>query len=192
MKKIILASQSPRRKELLEQIRVDFEVQPSDYEEDLSQDLSPEKLVKELSLGKAKDIASKNENAIVIGVDEIIAFEGKVLGKPHTKEKNFEMLKMLSGKFHEVMTAYTIIETDTQKTVTNISITKVKFKELSDEMIQRYIEEDNPIDRAAGYAIQEGKGPLLVEKIDGDYFTIPGLPLTILADDLREFGINVL
>lgn len=189
MKTIILASSSLRRKQLLEKLGIAFSVEPSNYKEDLTINLSPIELAKKMALGKTLDVAKKHTNAIIIGADTLIAFSGKVFGKPHTKERAHEMLTALNGKEHSVITAYTVIDADTGKTVTKAIESKVFFKKVTDEEILQYIETGEPLERAAAYAIQE-KGAFLVEKFEGDYDTIVGLPIAELANTLKEFGVH--
>src|SRR3989344_5942048 len=190
MKNIVLASSSPRRKEILEKTGLSFIVDPSNFEENLDQDLEPKELVKELSLGKAKDVTKRHKNAIVIAADSVVLLNGKVLGKPHTKEKAESMLSELSGSIHSAITGFTIIDTDTGKTVSEAVETKIYFKKLTKEEIENYVETGEPLDKAGAYAIQ-GKGGMFVEKIEGDYYNIVGLPLANLVEKLKEFGVTV-
>ena len=189
MKQVILASTSPRRKEILSKTKLAFTTEESDYEEDMSLDLPPEELAKTLSSGKAEAVAKRHDDAIIIGADTFIAFEGKVLGKPNTPEKAKEMLESLSGKSHSVFTGFTIIDCANQKKVSKAIETKVYFKNLSDKEIQDYVDSGEPINRSGAYAIQE-LGALLVEKIEGDFFNVMGLPLSALSDTLLEFDVN--
>lgn len=191
MQKVILASGSPRRKELLEKLGIEFIVEPSGYEEDMGMSMSPKDLAKQLSSGKAKDIAQNYTDALVIGADTLIAFSGKVLGKPHTEDKAIETLKELSGREHSVITGYTIIDTKTGKVVSDAIETKVYFRNLTEEEIKAYVATGEPLDKAGSYAIQ-GKGVLFVDKIEGDYNNVIGLPLTQIALALKDFGVKVL
>ena len=124
MKKIILASQSPRRKDLLKQIGLEFEIDPSNYEEDMTLKMEPNKLAEFLSLGKAKDVAQRHNDSIIISADTIVAIDGEVFGKPKTPERAKYMLQKFSGKAHSVITGFTIIDTQTNKKVTNKQIDK--------------------------------------------------------------------
>jgi septum formation protein len=188
MKKIILASTSPRRRELLEKTGIVFEIVPSSYEEDVSLNMSPAELVIFLSKGKAEDVSNKNPGAVIIGADTIIAFDNKVLGKPHTKENAKETLSMLGGKKHSVVTGFTIIEKSANKSVSKAVETKVYFKNLTDKEIEDYINTGEPLDKAGAYAIQ-GIGKKLIEKIEGDYSNVMGLPVLNVLETLKEFGI---
>ena len=186
MKKIILASTSPRRKELLSKIVSEFETVSSDYEEDMTLPMSPDELVKFLSKGKAESVAKKYENSLVIGGDTFIAFQDKILGKPYTPEKAREMLKMLSGNTHSVWTGVTVMDSDTQKFISKAIESKITFKELTDEEIENYIKTGEPLLRAGAYAIQT-VGETFAQNIEGDYDAIVGLPTKELAEILENF-----
>lgn len=189
MKKIILASSSPRRKELLEKTGIVFEIIPSTYEEDMSIDLSPVELSIFLSKQKAESVAENNPDAVVIGADTFVVLGDKVLGKPHIKEKAKEMLSILSGKQHSVITGFTVIEKLANKSISQTVETKVYFKNLTDEEIKDYVDTGEPLDKAGAYAIQ-GIGKKLVEKIEGDYSNIVGLPIDNVMEILKEFNIE--
>jgi septum formation protein len=190
-RKIVLASASPRRKELLEKIGLDCSVDPSDFREDLRPDLKPEGLVKYLSIGKASSVALKHPDAIVIAADTIGVLRGKIIGKPHTEEEARRMLLMLSGKSHRVITGFTIIDSASQKSITRIVETRVYIKQLSPLEIFSYVQTGEPLDKAGAYAIQ-GLGAVIVRKIVGDYYNVMGLPLNSLVESLKEFGVNIL
>lgn len=172
---IILASKSPRRKELLSLITDDFVIKTADVDESLPSGINPDKAVEYLSKIKAEPF--KNNTDTVIGADTVVAIDGTILGKPKNREDAFCMLKMLSGKCHSVFTGVTVIKPDS--TVTFSVETKVKFFDLTDAEINSYIDTNEPYDKAGSYGIQ-GKGALLVEKIDGDYFNVVGLPVSTL------------
>ena len=191
MKKIILASQSPRRRDLLKQIGLEFEIDSSNYEEDMTLDMEPKKLAEYLSLGKAKDVAQRHKNSIVISADTIVAVDNEVFGKPKTPEKAKYMLQKLSGRAHSVISGFTIIDTETNKQISKSVETKVYFKNISEEEMDAYIATGEPLDKGGGYAIQ-GIAALFVEKIEGDYFNIVGLPIIALTDELKNFGIKIL
>ncbi len=191
MKTIILASASPRRKELLEKIGLKFEVEPSNYEENMRSELEPHELAKKVSLEKAKAVASKHKNAIVIAADTFIVFQGRMLGKPKTEVEAKEMLKTINGKSHSVITGFTIIDTEKNKALSRAVETKVYIRELTLKEIDAYVKSKEPLDKAGAYAIQ-GLGSVIVEKIEGDYFNVIGLPLSALTESLKEFGINIL
>ncbi len=190
MKKIILASTSPRRKQLLEQVGIKFDIEPSSYEEDMTLDMSPIDLAKHLSLGKAQAVAEnhKGEAVIVIGADTFIAYKDKVLGKPHTVEKAKEMLQMLNGQKHQVMTGYALVDCSNGETISDVEVIDVYFRDLPEEEIDAYIATGEPLDKAGAYAIQE-KGALLVSKIYGDYFALVGLPVGPVVRALNKLNV---
>ena len=191
MKAIILASASPRRKELLEQIGLSFTVEPSNYQENIRFDLEPHDLARALSLEKARLVARNHRNALVIAADTFIAFEGKILGKPRTETQAKEMLETMSGKPHSVITGFTIIDADSNKTVSRSVETRVHLRKLGSDEIDAYVRSKEPLDKAGAYAIQ-GLGSVIVERIEGDYSNVIGLPLSALAESLKEFGVHVL
>ena len=176
---IILASQSPRRQELLKLITNDFEIKVSNVDETLPSGISPKDAV--LYLSKIKAEPFKNDSDTIIGADTVVALDGKILGKPKNDENAREMLKFLSGKAHSVFTGVTLIKGDITRSFA--VETKVKFFDLTDEEIDEYIKTGEPADKAGAYGIQ-GYGSLLVEKIDGDYFNVVGLPVSKLAREL--------
>lgn len=191
MKKIILASTSPRRKEILSKTGLSFDIQESNYEEDMTLQMPPGKLSEHLSLGKAKSVANKNNDAIVIAADTFVVYNNKCLGKPKTVSLASEMLNMLNGKENDIITGVTIIDTSNNHTVSFHETTKVFMKKLSSETIEAYIKTGEPLERAGGYSLQE-LGSILVEKIDGDFFNAMGLPINRLAEELKSFGIKIL
>lgn len=179
---IILASQSPRRQELLKLITSDFEIKVSNVDETLPDKITPKEAVMYLSKIKAEPFADGDD--IVIGADTVVALDGKILGKPKSEENAKEMLRFLSGRTHSVFTGVTL--TSNKKVKTFAVETKVKFFELTNEEIDAYIKTKEPFDKAGAYGIQ-GYGSLLVEKIDGDYFNVVGLPVSTLARELKAF-----
>ncbi len=187
MSRFIVASGSPRRRELLSSAGYVFDVIPSDADETLKEGIHAFDAVKELSKRKALSVSKKYPRAVVLGCDTVVALGGKILGKPHSKEDAFSMLSSLSGKEHEVYTGVFI--TDGEKSEGFVSCTKVEFYELSKETIESYIETDEPMDKAGAYGIQ-GLGSVLVKKIDGDYFTVMGLPISECARVLSHFKIK--
>lgn len=172
---LILASKSPRRRELLSLITTDFEIKSADVDETLPEGISPQEAV--LHLSKIKAEPFNNGIDTVIGADTVVAVDGKILGKPADRQQAVEMLKGLSGKYHSVFTGVTVIKPE--QSVTFSVETKVKFFDLTDDEIYSYIATGECDDKAGAYGIQ-GKGSLLVEKIDGDYFNVVGLPISKL------------
>ncbi len=141
--------------------------------------MEPHELAKFLSRGKAEAVAKTHKNAVVIGADTFVAHNNKVLGKPHTPERAREMLKELNGTVHSIITGLTVIDSDTDKSISQAIEAKVYFKNLTDQEIDDYIATGEPLDKAGAYAVQ-GIGKSLVEKTEGDYNAIVGLPLDAL------------
>jgi len=191
MKKIILASASPRRKMLLAQIGLKFEVAPGNYEEHIDPGLEPHALARKLSLEKASQVAGKHKSSIVIAADTFGVLGDRIIGKPQTAGEARQMLRALSGKAHSVITGFGIIDTETNKTLSRSVETRVHIKKLTPAEIDAYVKSGEPLDKAGGYAIQ-GLGAVIVEKIEGDYYNVIGLPLGALVEALKEFGIHVL
>lgn len=188
--RIILASNSPRRKELLSQIGVDFEVIPSKFEEQMN-GLPPVEMVEHFAFMKAKDVASSVQgDALVIGSDTIVYLE-EIMGKPRDMQAAFSMLQQLGGKQHTVLSGLSIINTATGESLTGHESTRVKMKALSSDEITAYINTGEPLDKAGAYAIQ-GMGSLFVERIEGDYFNVVGLPLFRLGKMLKHFGVELI
>jgi septum formation protein len=188
MKKIILASKSPRRKQILEQVGLKFTVEVSDFDETKIKFKTPQEMVKKLSLEKAKIIAVKNPNAVIIGADTTVIYKNEIIGKPTSKQDAVRILKLLSGKVHEVVTGFTVISG--KNSVTKAVTSKVKFKKLTDAEIKAYVKTGEPMDKAGGYGIQE-KGGLFIENIQGDYFNIVGLPIFAVSEVLKQFGVEI-
>jgi len=191
MKRIVLASASPRRKQLLEQLGLRFEVESSDYDEEMTSGSEPHEMARELSLGKARTAARKHQNALIIAADTLVVLGDRILGKPHTNSEAREMLRALNGQVHSVITGFTILDAETGKVLSRSVETRVHMRKLTMREIDGYVRTKEPLDKAGGYAIQ-GRGAVLVERIEGDYSNVVGLPLSALAESLREFGIHVL
>lgn len=190
--KIVLASGSPRRKEILENMNLKFDIIKSEIEETTVENESPEKLVKRLSYEKAHDVATRNSDSIVIGADTVVVLDNNVLGKPKDREEAFDMLKKMSGREHDVITGISILCLDSKKEISDFCVSKVKFKNLSDEDIYSYINTGECMDKAGAYGIQ-GLGGLLVEYIKGDYFNIVGFPISSASEILKNnFNIDLL
>ncbi|KKQ80719.1 MAG: MAF protein [Parcubacteria group bacterium GW2011_GWC2_38_7] len=191
MKPIILASTSPRRKQILAQSGLLFKAVSSNYEEDMTLKLKPLDLAKHLSKGKVLSIVKKYPNHIIIGADTFIALKEELLGKPLTIKKARQSLKKISGKAVSVITGFTIIDTGTKKSFSKACVTKVFIKKLSTQEIENYIKTNEPLDKAGAFAIQ-GLGAVIVKKIEGDYLNVMGLPLYELAQALRKFDVKIL
>jgi len=190
MKTIILASASPRRRDILKKTGLKFTVDASRYKEELDSGLKPRSLARFLSREKAQSVAARHRNAVIIAADTFISFKGEVLGKPHTKGEALRMLRGLKGRVHRVITGFTIIDTKTGKKISRSAETKVYFRRLTMKEIESYVASGEPLDKAGGYAIQ-GLGSVLVRKIEGDFFNVVGLPLNMVIQSLKEFGVNV-
>lgn len=188
---IILASGSPRRRQLLEQVGIrDFKVVSSDVDETVAPGLPPAQVVEELSRRKADAVAAKaRPGDLVLAADTIVSLEDAILGKPADELEAFRMLTALSGVRHQVYTGVTLLRDG--RAVTEHEVTTVSFRELSGEEISAYIATGEPMDKAGAYGIQ-GRGALLVQRVEGDYFNVMGLPLCHLGRMLRSFGVEPL
>lgn len=186
-KRIILASASPRRKELLSGLCIDFEVDTkNNFEETYAPETIPEKIPEILSEGKSLGFHRPLEpDEILISSDTLVLCEGHVMGKPHSREDAYNMLRLLSGRSHKVITAVTIRDSFRTKTFSDTSI--VHFKELSDNEIYYYIDNFKPFDKAGAYGIQEWIGYIGIDRIEGSYFTIMGFPVHLVYDEILKF-----
>ncbi|MBR6784902.1 MAG: septum formation inhibitor Maf [Clostridia bacterium] len=184
MKKIILASASPRRKELLTTAGVEFEVLVSDADETIPDGTAPTDAAMITAEKKSLAVAEKCTDCVVIGADTIVVLDGKILGKPKDEADAASMLRFLSGREHEVITGVCL--TDGNKTEKFAQVSRVKFYELTDGEIAAYVATKEPMDKAGAYGIQ-GKGCVLVESIEGDYFNIVGLPVAATVRALKKF-----
>lgn len=183
MKHIILASASPRRKEILELADLKFDVMPSDAQE-ITTKTAPNEVVMELASIKAKDIYKKSEKqSMIVGADTVVAYQGQILGKPTDEADAKRMLTMLSGQTHEVYTGVCIIEDG--KTKTFYEETKVTFYEISDEQIDYYIKTGEPMDKAGSYGIQ-GKAAVFIKGIEGDYYNVVGFPIARFLQEITK------
>ena len=191
--KVILASKSPRRVEILEKIVKEFEVVQSNFDEntiDFKGDV--EKYVKDLSINKAIEVSKRlNEPSIVIAADTVVFQNGKVLEKPKSEEDAFSMLSSLSGNTHKVYSGICLINTYDDTVVTDCDCTEVKFSELNPRQIRNYINSGEPMDKAGAYGIQ-GLGGAFVERIEGCYYNVMGLPLNKLYKALENYDMTIL
>ncbi|MBC2580619.1 Maf-like protein [Clostridium sp. DJ247] len=190
--KIILASASSRRQELLKRLTEEFSIIISNFDEssvNFNGDCGS--YVEELALGKAKDVSYRVEGkSIIIGCDTVVSFKGRVLGKPKDKDEAFTMLKALSGNVHQVYSGIAVINKLTGRIIKDFVCTDVKFDILSDNQIEKYIEKEEYSDKAGAYGIQ-GYGGVFVEEIRGCYYNVVGLPLNKLLKMLKEMGVNL-
>ena len=186
---IILASQSPRRRELLERMGVrDFRIVTPDIDEHMDRELPPAELVRQISLEKAQAVAAQADpNAVIIAADTVVALDGVVLGKPADEEEAFRMLSLLSGNRHQVYTGLTVLRGE--QVFSQWEETSVTFRPLTAEEIEAYIATGEPMDKAGAYGIQ-GYGALFIEGISGDYYNVMGLPVCRLGQILGQLGMN--
>jgi septum formation protein len=188
---LILASASPRRQELLASAGIAFEIIPSEADEGTRQGESPEEYVRRLAGDKATDVAGKHRHRWVLAADTIVVIDGSILGKPKDPPEAREMLERLSEQEHRVITGYCILHSSSGKRRERRVITRVRFKRLSPEEIQHYLDTGEPFDKAGAYAIQ-GKAAFMVKEIWGSYTNVVGLPLCEVIEDLEELGAVVL
>ncbi|ASA23770.1 Maf family protein [Paenibacillus donghaensis] len=191
---IILASGSPRRRELLSQLGLPFQVVTSDADESTPPEWTPEEIVRALALRKAQAVipaASAERGALIIGSDTIVVLEDAVLGKPVDEQDSKTMLAALQGRTHKVYTGVACIGLPEGREVVDHRVTSVTMRAMSDEEIAAYIATGEPADKAGSYAIQ-GLGATLVDRIEGCYFNVVGLPLSLLGEMLQGFGISLL
>ncbi|NLY53346.1 MAG: septum formation inhibitor Maf [Firmicutes bacterium] len=181
---IILASNSPRRRDLLQQIGWNFIVCPSKFEES-STASDPQALVLQNALGKARDVAAHIEQGIVLGADTIVVHNGAVLSKPANKDEARSMLQQLAGDWHEVYTGVALVDSLTGREVSDVVCTRVHMRQLGAQELEDYLNTDEPYDKAGGYGIQ-GKAAVFVDRIDGCYFNVVGLPLSRLAKLVQQ------
>lgn len=184
-KKILLASQSPRRQELLKGLEIDFDVVRIDTDESYPAELKKEAITEFISAQKAKAYTDLQDDEILITADTLVCLGDEVLGKPEDEKAAFDMIRKLAGKTHQVYTSVTIKSTD--KEITFSDKTDVSFDEFTDEEIQFYIDHFNPMDKAGAYGIQDWLGFVKVSKIDGCYYNVMGLPLNKLYRVLNQF-----
>ena len=185
---LILASASPRRKELLSLFGIPFVIRAADIDEAMDPAKAPFDEVARVS--RLKALATEHEtDDVVIAADTIVVCAGKVLGKPRTEEEAKAMLSLLSGRDHQVMTGMTVLRGNTA--ITTTEVTDIHFRQLSPREINAYVASGEPMDKAGSYGVQ-GQGALLVERIDGDFFNVMGLPVLLLSRMLQQFGVDLL
>lgn len=190
MTRIVLASNSPRRKELLERVGLEFSVDASSIDEVVRDHETPEQIAMGLALEKGLDVASRHEDGTLIIAADTIVYKDEVMGKPQDAEDAKKMLSSLSGTLHQVYTGFAIIEAGTNKKIVDFECTDVQFKDLSQEKINHYVESGEAYGKAGAYAIQ-GKGMTLVKWIKGDFFNVVGLPVSKLETLLeKHFGMR--
>ena len=189
-RKIILASTSPRRHGLAQQMGLEFEIMSSNYEEDMSMDMGPDKLAMTLAYGKAKDVADRLKTGVILGVDTFIVFEGKKLGKTKTEAEARKLLRSYSGKELQVYSGVALIDCETKQEIQDNEVSHIKFKEVSDEEIESYIKTGEPLNFAGSIVIQ-GLGSVFIEEIRGCYANIVGFPINNIYKNLKKLGVNI-
>lgn len=174
--KLVLASRSPRRAEILRAVGWEFEAIVAGIDESLLPEENPVAYVKRLARTKAQAVAAKVRTGLVLGADTTVVVDGEILGQPGDRENARRMLRLLSGKWHEVITGIAFVRAESNRTVVDHVITRVRFSEMSEEEIEWYAVSDEPLDKAGAYAIQ-GRASLFIEEVQGEYFNIVGLPI---------------
>ena len=182
---LLLASNSPRRKELLTQLGYQFDIVKIDVDESYPSVLKPHEIAEYVSAKKAKAF-DLNENEILLTSDTIVALDQKILLKPKDENEAFEMIKSLSGKVHQVYTAFTLKTVDSE--ISKTSKTDVEFSEISDEEIKFYIKTYKPFDKAGSYGIQEWLGMTKIKNISGSFYSVMGLPVDLVYEELKKLG----
>lgn len=191
MRKIILASNSPRRRELMSLLGIPFEIEVSNYDEEKEKFESARKMVEVLSLKKAETVGNNHKDAVIIGADTTVLLGREIIGKARDRKHAFEIIKKLSGKTHKIITGFTILDTKTGKKVTSSVESELRFSPLTNSEIEAYLETEEYKDKAGAYAIQ-GTAGLFVEEIHGDFFNIVGLPMQRVRQELKNFGVQTL
>ena len=186
---LILASQSPRRRELLSMLGVDFAVVTADIDETMDPGLPPEQEVARVCEAKALAVSRSHPEELILAADTIVVLDDRVLGKPQSPEEAVQMLRSLSGRTHRVMTGFCLCRGD--RLQTHVEITSVSFRHLSEAEIRAYVATGSPLDKAGAYGIQDQAG-VFVRSVEGDYYNVIGLPICPLAEQLRRQGVAVL
>ncbi len=189
MKRIILASTSPRRREILQMLKIPFEVCPPKFSESSDSTLTPEQEALHFAREKALSLKEDFPDALIIGSDTIVELGGKKLGKPQNSSEAAEMLRSLSGKTHRVLTGLAVVDAETGDFQDSLSIASVKMRPFSESEIADYVASREPMDKAGAYAVQ-GLGGKLIAAVEGDFYTVVGLPLKDLARILTQFGVS--
>ncbi|MBI5473972.1 MAG: septum formation inhibitor Maf [Ignavibacteriae bacterium] len=187
LKRLVLASRSPRRIALLKQIGLDFTVDPTDLPEDFDSQISPSENAMTLALQKAMNIAEKFQDAIVIGADTIVVLDNALLGKPTDESDALRMLRLLSGRTHTVVTGFALVDCASRRSMTACEETRVTFRTLPDAEISEYIAGGSPMDKAGAYGIQDDYGAVFVTRIEGCFYNVVGFPLSRFYVELNRF-----
>ena len=185
----ILASQSPRRRELLAMLGLEFEIFTADIDETMDPALSAEQAVAAVCERKARAVGEGHPGRLIVAADTIVVVDGKILGKPHCEDEARQMLHSLSGRSHRVMTGFCLWRDGACET--HVETTKLWFRDLSDGEIDAYVATGSPMDKAGAYGIQD-QAAVFVQRLEGDYYNVMGLPLCALTQALRKWGVEVL
>jgi septum formation protein len=191
MRKLVLASGSPRRRELLSGLGLPFEIIMSDVDESVDERMPPDEIVRTLAYRKASAVSKTIQDGVVIGSDTVVVLDDQILGKPVDTNDAISMLKRLQGRFHTVYTGVALIDASSGRHLVDHRSTLVHMRPLTDAEIHSYVQTGEPMDKAGSYAIQ-GIGSTIVDRIEGDYFTVVGLPMELLSSMLTSFDIHVL
>jgi len=189
--KLVLASSSPRREEILNQLKLKFTIVPGKIDESTYNSSKPEELVKTLAVEKARSVSGLVEDALIIAADTVVVYGDEILGKPADQAEAKEQLKLLSGREHNVITGIAVLDSETGEVLVERNVTRVKMLEFNEEKIDKYISTGEPMDKAGSYGIQ-GLGGLFVEEIEGSYYSVVGLPIHQLAELLDKFNYGIL
>lgn len=196
MQQIILASGSPRRRQLLEHINLEFQVHPSSVDESYSSDLSATEVVRSLSMRKAKDVAQSFEQSLIIGADTIVVFKDTILEKPADADEATAMLGRMSDSTHQVITGVALCQTGTDNNITDATAftetTDVTFGSIDPDYIEAYVSGGAPLDKAGAYGIQDDFGALFVKQITGNYYNVVGFPLHSFYTEMQSFAPELL
>ncbi|MFH0988828.1 MAG: Maf family protein [bacterium] len=185
--RLILASQSPRRRVLFRQVGYHFRVIPSNVKEDRLDSEPPAAMTKRIAFEKAADVARRVKRGIVVGADTIVVLGDRVLGKPKSKREAVRMLKLLSGNTHTVFTAFALLDAETHRKTVQLVKTRVKFRLLDNKEITHYVDSGSPMDKAGAYGIQDDYGAVFVEEVYGCFYAVVGFPLAKFHTTLMEF-----
>lgn len=189
--KLVLASASPRREEILKKLNLKFTIVPAKIEEDSFDAADPVELVKTLALEKAKTVSKLVEDVLIIAADTVVVQNGQILGKPEDELEAKKMLRQLSSRQHQVITGLTVLNSQTEASLVEYNITDVTMGKISEKEIENYISTGEPLDKAGAYAIQ-GFGGLFIKEIKGSYYSVMGLPIHQLKELLNNFNYGIL
>lgn len=184
---LILASNSPRRRELLDQVGMSYELDPAHVDESVLPGEGPEEYVLRLAMAKAAETARRHGSGLVLGADTVVVLDGDILGKPATYEEAVDMLTRLSGRAHKVMTGVALLDALTGESASGVEVTEVRMCAIGKDEVEAYASTGEPMDKAGAYGIQ-GRAALFVEGVDGDFFNVVGLPLAKLNRMMKEFS----